>query len=82
MTTRKEKIRVRQQAIVDDFNRRFPVGSSVILRKDSGEVATTVRSAGFVLEGHSAVAFFTGVCGCYSIDNDRVREAEPAASNS
>jgi len=61
------------QAICDEFNRQFPVGTRVILRKDSGEVETTVRAAAYLLSGHSPVAWFTGVSGAYSIENNRVR---------
>lgn len=60
--------------IVVDFNRKFPVGSEVFLRKDSGEVRTRVQRPAIILSGHSAVAFFEGVSGCYAIDG-RVRAA-------
>lgn len=60
------------QQIVDRFNADFPVGSKVILLKDSGEVETEVRGVAEVLGGHSAVGWFVGVSGCYSIEN-RVR---------
>ena len=60
-------------SIVQKFNRQFPVGAAVMLRKDSGEVATTVRAPAEILGGHSAVAWFTGVSGAYSIENKRVR---------
>ena len=63
------------QAIVDDFNQRFPVGSDVILRKDTGEIETRVRAPAEILGGHSAVGWFVGVAGCYSIE-DRVRPIE------
>ena len=64
------------QKAVKDFNRDFPVGTPVILRKDFGkEVKTKVAGIAFVLGGHSAMAFFEGVSGCYSIDG-RVRHAK------
>lgn len=66
------------QKIVDKFNAQFPVGTKVILRKDSGEVETEVRSPAEVLGGHSAVAWFTGVSGCYSIEDNRVRAVAAA----
>ncbi len=59
--------------IVNEFNSRYPVGTAVILRKDFGEVATKVRGVAVVLGGHSAVAFFEGLSGCYAIEG-RVRE--------
>lgn len=61
------------QWLVDDFNAKYPVGTPVLLKKDFGdEVKTTVRHAAYILSGHSAVAFFEGVSGCYCIDG-RVR---------
>lgn len=56
------------QKIVDSFNAKFPVGSSVLLRKDSGIIETTVRAPAEILGGHSAVGWFDGVVGCYAID--------------
>jgi len=61
------------QKVVDKFNAEYPVGTKVILRKDSGEVDTEVRAPAEVLEGHSAVGWFVGVSGCYSIEDNRVR---------
>ena len=61
------------QKLVDQFNADFPVGAKVILRKDSGEVQTEVRYPAKVLQGHSAVGWFVGVSGCYSIEDNRVR---------
>ena len=59
-------------AIVEHFNRCYPVGTRVILRKDTGEVETSVRYPAQVLSGHSAVAWFDGVSGAYSIEDERV----------
>lgn len=58
---------------VESFNERFPVGTNVVLRMDGGEILTTVVEPAMVLSGHSAVAWFAGVSGAYSIENDRVR---------
>jgi hypothetical protein len=60
------------QKIVNDFNAKYPVGTKVVLRKDSGEVETAVTAPARILSGHSAVAWFEGVSGAYSIDG-RVR---------
>jgi hypothetical protein len=68
----KQPSRAHLQRIVDRFNRSFPVGSRVILRKDTGEVETTVKAPAEVLSGHSAVGWFEGVRGCYSIEDNRV----------
>lgn len=59
---------------VNQFNRDFPVGSTVLLKKDAGEIATVVIQPAMVLGFHSAVAWFEGVSGCYDIMN-RVRKA-------
>ncbi len=64
------------QKICDEFNQKYPIGTYVILKKDSGEFTTSVQSAAFVLGGHSAVAFFHGVSGCYAIEG-RVRRVKP-----
>ena len=74
MKTHKPPTKAALQKIVDRFNRDFPVGSKVILRKDSGEVQTVVREPGQLLNNHSAVAWFEGVSGAYSIENNRVRK--------
>ncbi|HQS59949.1 MAG: hypothetical protein B7Y56_03335 [Gallionellales bacterium 35-53-114] len=54
----------------DAFNRKFPMGTVVMLKKDGidNPIKTKVRHAAYVLSGHSAVAFFEGVSGCYLID--------------
>lgn len=75
MQTKRPK-RQNPKTVVKDFNERFPVGSRVILRKDTGDFATEVRGAAFILGGHSAVAFFANVRGCYSIEDGRVRKDE------
>ena len=66
------------QKLVDGFNASYPVGTPCILRKDGGEVETEVREPAYVMGGHSAVAFFKGVGGCYSIENIRVLPLPPS----
>ena len=58
------------QAACDAFNKKYPVGTKVLLKKDFVEelFPTIVRHEAYVLSGHSAVAFFTGVSGSYLID--------------
>lgn len=67
--------RAQLQSLVDRFNRAYPVGTEVILRKDTGEIVTRVSAAAMVLSNHSAVAWFEGVSGAYSIEDGRVRSA-------
>jgi hypothetical protein len=75
---KQQRTEARLQRLVDDFNRRFPVGTPVVLRKDSGPVETTVRAAAQILGGHSAVAWFEGVSGCYDVEG-RVTAIAPTA---
>lgn len=57
------------QAAVDAWNARHPVGTPVTLRKDGGEIVEGVTTcAAYVLSGHSAVIFVSGVRGCYALD--------------
>jgi hypothetical protein len=58
--------------IVERFNQDYPVGTPVMLKKDTGIVETVVDAPAEVLGGHSAVGWFRGVRGCYSIENGRV----------
>ncbi len=53
----------------DAFNLKYPAGTPVFLKKDGVDtpIRTEVRGPAFVLSGHSAVAFFEGVSGCYLI---------------
>jgi hypothetical protein len=55
----------------DDFNKKYPIGTAVLLLKDFAEVPITVKVwyPAHVLSGHSAVAFFKGVSGCYDINS-------------
>ncbi len=60
----------------EEFNKQFPVGTEVLLRKDCGELfRTKIKHPAYVMQGHSAVAHFEGVSGCYSIEGGRVQLA-------
>jgi hypothetical protein len=51
------------------FNKMHPVGSNVIVVKDLGEqVEATVLHPASILGGHTAVAWFSGIPGCYNLD--------------
>ena len=67
------------QQLVDDFNRLYPVGAEVILRKDTERIRTTVEHPAEIFGGHSAVAWFAGVRGAYAIDG-RVSPVEESSS--
>lgn len=54
------------QVAVDGFNRRYPIGTEGLLKKDDGSLLETkTRSKAEVLSGHSAVIWVEGVSGCY-----------------
>ncbi len=68
------------EKMVEKFNRDFPVGTKVLLRKgvlndpEAEEIETTVTAPATIMGFHSAVAWFDGISGCYDI-NGRVRAA-------
>jgi hypothetical protein len=57
------------QAECNSFNEKYPVGTPVRLKKDFVDepILTTVTHPARVMCGHSAVAFFDGISGCYDI---------------
>lgn len=71
----RKRITASLEAAVKDFNERFPVGTAVVLRKDTETIRTVVEHPAEILGGHSAVAWFQGVRGAYSIV-DRVQPVE------
>jgi hypothetical protein len=53
----------------DQFNRDYPVGTDGWLRRDNGTlVRTIVEEPAYVMSGHTVVAFFKDVRGCYAAD--------------
>jgi hypothetical protein len=51
------------------FNSKYDEGHLGFLRKDDGtEVPTILKSRAWALGGHTAVAMFDGMSGCYRID--------------
>lgn len=57
------------ELIVENWNLKHPVGISVKLRKDSGEVVeTTTRYPAEVSASGHAVGWFVGVSGYYLLD--------------
>lgn len=69
--------RISPEKAAEAFNRRFPVGSDVMLKKDFEDISvrTKTHSEAFVMCGHSAVVFLEGVSGCYLITH--VSEVKP-----
>ncbi len=66
---RKQPSQAKLQKMVDDFNKRFPVGTPIMLKKDFVDepVLTKVTHPAYIMSGHSAVAFFEGISGCYDV---------------
>lgn len=63
----KQKELAARVAIVN-WNKKYPVGTKVNVKKDNGEVLNTVtRSAADVI-GCMAVIWVEGIAGCYSLD--------------
>lgn len=53
----------------DAWNKKYPVGTPVVLLKDGGEnISTVTRSQAEILSGHSAVIWLEGVSGCYLLE--------------
>lgn len=54
------------QREVDKWNAAYPVGQSVKVRKDNGDVVDTyTTSRAELLSGHSAVIWVNGISACY-----------------
>ena len=57
------------QAACNKFNAAHPVGATVTVQLDGGQIRETVTaSEAQVLSGHSAVIWLDGVSGCYLLD--------------
>ncbi len=65
---REQSVEVMQR-LVDAFNKKNPVGTSVTVVKDRGEkVETRVKYPAEVLSGHTPVVWLEGISGCYCLD--------------
>ncbi|MCA1907904.1 MAG: hypothetical protein LDL39_06045 [Magnetospirillum sp.] len=54
---------------VENWNRKHPVGTTVVVTKDLGEqVEAVTTSLAYVMGGHSAVIHVSGISGCYRLD--------------
>lgn len=62
------KLQKYQKAILD-FNEKHPVGTSVLVKMDSGTTKKTkTRSKAELLSGHTAVIWLDDICGCYTLE--------------
>lgn len=64
MTAKQQKL----QDKIDRFNLVNPVGTTVDVRKDMGEVVRTkITGAADLLGGHTPVEWLDGISGCYDL---------------
>lgn len=67
------------QRQVDNWNKHYPVGQAVTVRRDNGATITTkTRAPAGLLSGHSAVVWLEGISGCYLLS--RVAPVTEAAN--
>lgn len=61
-----------QQKLVNDWNKKYPVGQKVMVLKDDGsEVKTITTHEATMLGGHTAVGWFKDIKGCYALQRVR-----------
>ncbi len=59
----------KEQKKVDEWNNKYSVGQKVIVKMDDdSDFTTTTRYPAELLGGHTAVGWFIGIRGCYSLD--------------
>ncbi len=81
--TRADRKAKKLQTQCDEFNASAPIGTEVLVKKDSGEnVITKTRSEAQVLSGHTAVIWLEGISGCYLLDRvSKVKAHSAGGSN-
>ena len=58
-----------EQADVENWNAKHPVGTEVrVMRDMGGAVITHTRSEAWLLGGHTAVVMLEGISGAYALD--------------
>jgi hypothetical protein len=55
------------QKQVEEFNSNYPIGTPVRLVDSASNIETKVRTEAQIMGGHSAVAWFEGVSGCWDV---------------
>lgn len=54
---------------VEPFNKKHPVGTSVVVVKDAGEkIETKVRCPAEIMGGHTAVVWLDNISGAYALN--------------
>jgi hypothetical protein len=65
----RRKTASQQQRLVDKWNAKWPVGKSVLVKRDDGSITLTrSRSRAQLLGGHTAVIWVEGIAGAYSLE--------------
>lgn len=60
------------QKLIDKFNAKYSIGDTVTVPTGSGLKECELLTRAEILGGHSAVAWFKGISGCYSIEGIKV----------
>ena len=64
----------------ENWNLKYPVGTSVVLRTDGkGDINTNTRSEAYVCDSGHAVCFFEGVSGYYLLNRATPYQGEDCA---
>lgn len=62
-----------QTKMVNEFNRKYKIGTAVDVTRDNGEVLRTkTASEAQMIGGHTAVIWVDGITGCYSLNRVKV----------
>ena len=57
---------------VEGWNKNYPVGTEVIVRRDNGtDFLTSTRSPAELLQGQTPVIWVKGISGCYALSHVR-----------
>lgn len=61
---------------VSDWNKHIPIGSKVVVIRDSGEIIhTSTKSEAWLLGSHTPVVMLHGISGCYALNRVQFLEA-------
>jgi len=63
-----KKLTAKAEKEVKEWNDAYKVGQKISVKKDNGEIVTTVTYAPASIIGSTAVGWFKGIGGCYDLD--------------
>ena len=78
MKSKPQKGPRKQQALVDDWNAKYPVGTKVIASTPTGKIPTATRSEAQLLAGHTAVVWLERFSACRSLESVKPEPEVPA----